>query len=250
MKISKLLGTLFVSVLTIGALSLFSCGDDDSEESDNGVVGTWYSEERGYYGDIETTTVIFEKDGTGTIESVTQSGSYTDVENGTFTYHMESASHGTMTIKYKDSSYSGYNYDMYTIRVEGGTMYLYEDGDDLEFVLTKKSGKQGQTTSSVVGTWRWVDSDYDGSETLLLTFKKGGTGTLEEIEVYNGHTYSETHKVTYTMTSDTSGRFSWQENDSDSGSYLETFYFELKGNYLYVYESLEYKVSPIVFERT
>lgn len=101
------------------------------------------------------------------------------------------------------------------------------------FASCSDDDKDGGDSSKVIGTW--VKESRD--ETLILTFKSGGAGTITWIEDdgYSGEE-TETYKFNYTMKSANSGVITYKEYDSYyDETYTETFYFEFEDDVMYVY---------------
>lgn len=75
----------------------------------------------------------------------------------------------------------------------------------------------GSSGSSIVGTWRYDDSDecYE-----LMTFKAGGTGSYTVYEYYDSEWHgTETMSFTYT-TADGILTITYADGDVESGPYL------------------------------
>ena len=101
-------------------------------------------------------------------------------------------------------------------------------------------------------SWEWTDSYYSSNyywkETVTLTFKTGGNGTIviKDEDSYYG-TEIETNSFTYTYNSRTkTGTIKARKYDSYRDQYTNVTYdFEVDGNKLYFYDDEE----DIVFTR-
>ncbi len=221
----KLLWFLLPLTLLVGvSFGFVSCSDDDD---DTGIVGTWSELD----GD-ELITITFKSDGTGTITEKWHSG--------TFTYKMTDKRSGTMTVK-EEGSYSGYSYYVYTFRIEGDTLYVYEEGDRYpEFIMTKQG--KGKDSNNVLGTWIYEE----GYNSFSLTFKSGGTGTAIT-KYYDSYSGMETEKTTFTysMASSNSGTLTIRGYDSYSGYSNEVYTFKIQNNRLSLYYE-EYFVCTFI----
>lgn len=111
-------------------------GNPSDDGNTANVVGTWYGER----GSSHTLTITFNANGTGNyVDYFHDPYSGDERETGTFTYSMTDSQNGYI-----------YVYDYYygtesiRFRIEGNTMYLYDDYDyyygydEIEWVLTKQ----------------------------------------------------------------------------------------------------------------
>jgi len=96
------------------------------------IVGTWQTSD-----EYAVRTFTFNAGGTGVYERRYLDSNYgSETRTLSFTYKMSDATHGRMTVKDEDS-YSGVDYDDYSLVIVGDRLFVFEDVDDLEYVLTK-----------------------------------------------------------------------------------------------------------------
>lgn len=144
MKKKNFLWSMFaIMMVTMLSVSLSACSSDDD---DNSVVGSWSCVEEsrdetpnGYVGSVSrhTYTATFKSNNTGTFTELHEhQGEESYTESFQFTYTKKSDTEGSIVLEYK-SSYSGDELEYYRYVIKEKQMYIYDEDDDLEWVLTK-----------------------------------------------------------------------------------------------------------------
>lgn len=142
----SLLAFLMAAVVCVG---FASCGDDDDDKEDTGVVGEWSGKDG-----KDQISITFNKSEKGFFELTLEGSPRTSdplsktgyesehktVVSASFTYEMDDDNEGTFYIPEKNVNYitrgpATYHYDF---KISSKTMRIYGYDDEVLWVLTKK----------------------------------------------------------------------------------------------------------------